>query len=202
MPELKTDRRSQRTRRSLHEAMLTLLQEKHYDTITVQDILERANVGRSTFYAHYQDKEDLMISSFMQLMEYLTEAVARPRGETPRLLPTQELLEHVQEEGHQLVHSMTSGRGFELFMEKGLEYWSRKIAADLRTRLPAGQQPAVPIPVMAQFAAGTMVTMLRWWLEKKMPYSPEEMDRMLELLVMGGIQSGLMASAKSSKTAV
>jgi AcrR family transcriptional regulator len=190
MAELKTDRRSQRTQRILHEASMSLIQEKRYEDITVQDIIDRADVGRSTFYAHFQDKDDLMVYGFMHLMEYLTEAVSQPDGESQRLLPTRELLEHVQESQH-LMRSMINGRGFELFMEKGQEYWSRKIAADLQVRLPAGQQPAVPIAVMAQFATGTLMTMLRWWLDKKMPYSPQEMDHMLEMLIMPGIQQGL-----------
>lgn len=190
MADLKTDRRSQRTQRILHEASMSLIQEKRYEDITVQDIIDRADVGRSTFYAHFQDKDDLMIYGFMHLMEYLTEAVSQPGGESQRLLPTCELLEHVQESQH-LMRSMINGRGFELFMEKGQEYWSSKIAADLQARLPAGQQPTVPIPVIAQFAAGTMVTMLRWWLDKKMPYSPKEMEEILERLIMVGVEDCL-----------
>jgi hypothetical protein len=56
MPNLKTDRRSQRTQRMLHEALMSLMQEMRYDEITVQNIIDRADVGRSTFYAHYRDK--------------------------------------------------------------------------------------------------------------------------------------------------
>jgi AcrR family transcriptional regulator len=190
MTNQKNDRRSQRTRRILHEAMMALMQEKSYEDISVQDIIDKADVGRSTFYAHYQDKDDLMVHSFMHLMEYLTEAVAGTSGESMRLLPTRELYEHVQE-GQRIFRPMFRGRGFELFIEKGQEYWRDKIAADLQARLPAGKQPAVPIPVMGQFVAGTMVTMLRWWLEAKMPYSPEEMDRMLEMLLMPGVEKGL-----------
>ena len=65
MKEDKQDRRSQRTRHLVNSAMLELLFEKHYDTITVQDILDRANIGRSTFYAHYFDKEDVLTSMFL-----------------------------------------------------------------------------------------------------------------------------------------
>ena len=191
MANLKTDRRSQRTQRILHEALMSLMQEKRYDEITVQDIIDRADVGRSTFYTHYRDKEDLMTSGLLHLMHILSEMVAKPSatGET-RLLPTQELFEHVQE--HQnLFRGMVRGRGLELFFEKGQEYWSQKLTADLQTRLPEGHQSAVPIPVIAQFVAGTFVTMLRWWLDMKMPYSPEEMDEMLYKLAMPGIRSGL-----------
>ena len=191
MINLKTDRRSQRTQRAIHEALMALMQEKRYDDITVQDIIDRADVGRSTFYAHYQDKEDLMTSGLMHLMQVLSEMVAEPgpTGE-PRLLPTRELFEHVQEH-HNLFKSLVRGKGLELFFEKGQDYWSRKLAADLQARLPPGQKPGVPIPVLAQFVAGTFVTMLRWWLDNKMPYTPQEMDDMLHRLVMPGIMAGL-----------
>lgn len=191
MAALKTDRRSQRTQRILHEALMSLMQEKRYDDITVQDIIDRADVGRSTFYAHYQDKEDLMTSGLMHLMEILSEMVARPTSTgAVRWLPTQELFEHVQE-NHHLFRGMVRGRGTELFFDKGQEYWSQKLAADLQASLPEGQQPAVPIPVIAQFVAGAFVTMMRWWLDKKMPYSPKEMDEMLERLIMVGVEDCL-----------
>ena len=183
MANLKTDRRSQRTQRILHEALMALMQDKRYDDITVQDIIDRANVGRSTFYAHYQDKEDLMTSGLMHLMQIMSGLVAMPSksGET-RLFPTQELYEHVQE-NQNLFRGMVRGRGLELFFEKGQEYWGQKLNADLKARIPQGSLPAVPVEVMAQFLAGTFVTMLRWWLDNKMPYSPKEMDEMLQKLV-------------------
>lgn len=191
MANLKTDRRSQRTQRLLHEALMSLMQEKRYDNITVQDIIDRADVGRSTFYAHFQDKEDLMTSGLMHLMQILRKMVAEPSatGEK-RLLPTQELFEHVQE-NQNLFRGMVRGRGLELFFEKGQEFWIQKLTMDLQARLPEGQQPAVPIPVLAQFVAGTFVTMLRWWLDNKMPYSPKEMDEMLQQLIQPAVQDCL-----------
>ena len=191
MAKRKTDRRSQRTQRLLHEALMSLMQEKRYDDITVQDIIDRADVGRSTFYAHFQDKEDLMTSGLMRLMHAMSELVAEPSptGEE-RLLPTQELFEHVQE-NQNLFRGMVHGRGLELFFEKGQEFWIQKITSDLQARLPEGQQPVVPIPVLAQFVAGAFVTMLRWWLDNKMPYTPQEMDAMLQRLIQPGVRSGL-----------
>lgn len=169
---------------------MSLMQERRYDDITVQDIIDRADVGRSTFYAHYQDKEDLLINSVMRLMDYLTQAVLQPNGEVHRLLPMRELFEHV-EENRPLIRSLIQGRGFELFTKKGQAFWSQKVAEALQARLPDGQAAGVPIDVMAQFAAGTMVSMLRWWLDNKAPYSPEEMDEMLNRLLMSGIENGL-----------
>ena len=72
MKNKKEDRRSQRTRRLLHQAIMSLMQEKRYDTITVQDIIDRADVGRSTFYAHFQDKEDLLNSNLEEILDDLS----------------------------------------------------------------------------------------------------------------------------------
>src|SRR5512141_1969972 len=65
----KIDRRIQRTQQLLREALIALILEKGYDAITIQDILDWANMGRSTFYAHYRDKEDLLLSGFQGLFE-------------------------------------------------------------------------------------------------------------------------------------
>ena len=73
MRNTKTDRRSQRTRQLLSAALFELMLEKRYDGITVQDIIDRANVGRSTFYAHYLDKEDLLVSDFTRVLDALTQ---------------------------------------------------------------------------------------------------------------------------------
>ncbi len=64
-----TDRRVQRTQALLQDALLALIEEKGYAAITVQDILDRANLGRSTFYMHYRDKDDLLVSGFEQLKD-------------------------------------------------------------------------------------------------------------------------------------
>ena len=64
MKERTPDRRVQRTRRLLHKALMSRVLEKKYESITVQEILDRADVGRSTFYTHFQDKDELLVSGF------------------------------------------------------------------------------------------------------------------------------------------
>ena len=173
---------------------MSLLQEKRYEDITVQDIIDRADVGRSTFYAHFQDKEDLMTSGLMYLMQVLSKMVATSStmGEQ-RMLPAQELFEHVQE-NQGLFMGIVHGRGLELFFEKGQEFWLQKLSMDFQESLPKGQQPVVPIPVLAQFVTGTFVTLLRWWLDNKMPYTPKEMDDMFLRLVQPGVQNCLQGA--------
>src|SRR5437867_8818115 len=73
------DRRIQRTRKTLHEALMALVLEGPYDSITVQQILDRANVGRSTFYTHFQDKDELLMWGTQHLRATLSAAAAGAR---------------------------------------------------------------------------------------------------------------------------
>jgi AcrR family transcriptional regulator len=68
-PEMRiTDRRIQKTRSLLHEALASLIHEKAYDSIAVKEILDRANVGRSTFYMHFRDKDELLVSGIHDML--------------------------------------------------------------------------------------------------------------------------------------
>src|SRR5688572_18597064 len=97
MAAKKEDRRVQRTRKLLQEALIALVLEKGYEAVTVQDIIDRANVGRSTFYAHFLDKQQLFLSGFEQLRVFLAQqhAVAARSGEH-RLGFSLGMFEHVQ----------------------------------------------------------------------------------------------------------
>ena len=68
------DRRVQRTRRLLHKALMSCILEKKYESITVQEVLDRADVGRSTFYMHFRDKDELLVSGFGELQSLLKSA--------------------------------------------------------------------------------------------------------------------------------
>src|SRR5512138_551908 len=102
------DRRALRTRQALSQALIALIQEKRYEAITVKDICDRANVGRSTFYAHYQDKDDLLASNFRQVMQSLDSRVEWQEGRFSfRVTP---LFRHVQEH-HYLYKALVWGGG-------------------------------------------------------------------------------------------
>src|SRR5262249_48157020 len=95
--ERRPDRRIQRTRRTLHEALLALIRERGWDAVTVQDVCARADVGRSTFYVHFADKEELLLSGFAELRQSLRSHLAD--GRRKRLGFTFALLEHAEEHG-------------------------------------------------------------------------------------------------------
>ena len=80
----KPDRRVRRTRESLHKALISLALEKHYDSITVQEVLDRADVGRSTFYTHFQSMDELLISGTQELRRTLHAALENQRKSAKR----------------------------------------------------------------------------------------------------------------------
>jgi AcrR family transcriptional regulator len=182
------DRRTQRTRQTLSHALIALIQEKRYEAITVQDICDRANVGRSTFYAHYQDKDDLLASNFQQMMESLGSQVEWRDNQF--IFPVTALFRHVQEH-HHLYKALAWGGGFDVLLRAGQQQWRAHIEAHLTTLLPQGRNPAIPVDVATTYLAGTLQTLLLWWLERKMPYSPERMDEIFQQLVMPGVMHTL-----------
>ena len=190
MKEPQEDRRAQRTRQLLHDAMFSLMLEKRYDKITVQDIIDRANVGRSTFYAHFQDKEDLALSGMVQMLDQLGQAVGQDTSGGLSLMPVLALFQHVQENQH-FFKALTRGRGLDLFFERGQVYWTQRLEAALQAQLPQGQSSSVPIPIIATSVSGALITLLKWWLDNKMPYTPERMDEIARQLTMPMIEAGL-----------
>jgi AcrR family transcriptional regulator len=193
----KTDRRVNRTRATLFHALSELMTEKRYDDITVQDIIDRANVGRSTFYAHFQDKEDLADGMLIHNLDGLVNVMEQNRPASQNFLPGVELFEHIREH-YSVFKAMTSGRGMDFFFQKGQVYWSGQMSARLQAMLPAGQTPKVPIPVLAHYVSGTFVNLLKWWVDNKMTYTPEQMAEMVEILVMPGVQAGLFGKRETT----
>ncbi len=178
----KQDRRSQRTRHLLGEALVALIREKDYSSITVSDIIDRANVGRSTFYAHYRDKDDLFVGELDRVIEVLSHHI--PNQKESPFFPSLGLFSHVGEE-YELYKSLIWGSGIDLLIKHLQKSLSNRIEQGLQK---SGREFDVPLPILASFIAGSFLTLLKWWLENKMIYSPEEMDTIFQSLTMAGIE--------------
>jgi AcrR family transcriptional regulator len=190
MRNTKADRRSQRTRQLLNTALIELMLEKRYDAITIQDLIDRANIGRSTFYAHYLDKEDLLISGFTRVLDSLSEHIQR-FGLGDHARPSLALFfGHVQAH-HQLYKALVRGGGIEMLFKKGHERLRQNIDRHLRSLIPPERAPIAPLPLVADFVAGAILTMLKWWLDNELPFTPEQMDTMFQQLVLPGVQGTL-----------
>lgn len=194
MRNTKVDRRSQRTRELLSAALIELMLEQRYDEITVQDIIDRANVGRSTFYAHYLDKEDLLISDFTRVLDALSQHTEQNEPGGPALPSLALFFRHVKEH-HQLYKALVRGGGIDRLFKKGHERLRQNIEQHLHELVPAGQTAAVALPLVADYIAGAILTMLNWWLDNEMPYTPEHMDALFHQLVLPGVHATLVKTA-------
>ena len=194
----KSDRRASRTRRSLNDALIQLILEKRYDAITVQNVIDRADVGRSTFYAHYRDKEDLFRSSWEGLLGSFVRHIEWEKAGGDRFVPVLELFRHVQE-FHPFYRALTRSGKTDWLFKTGLSYLTKTIERALTSRLANKPQPIVPIPVLSNYLAGGILTLLKWWLDHNMPYPPERMDEIFHELVMPGFRSVLVSIEMDAK---
>jgi AcrR family transcriptional regulator len=195
MQQKKVDRRIQRTQGLLQEALIALILEKGYEAITVQDILERANLGRSTFYAHYRDKEDLLVSGFSRVFDDFQRGYA-PSGAAPAS-PEQAarelslyFLRHTGSH-RQLFRALIGRQGGEIILD-----YARKFLSDIaRTYLAAPglalHDPALVEPLV-QYLVSSYLALLTWWLDHESSYSPEQMNDLYFNLVRPGLKDLLI----------
>ena len=193
MQKHKTDRRIERTHRLMRDALVTLILEKGYEKVTIQDIIDRANVGRSTFYAHYRDKEDLLLRGVAEIAygETVDQTVRENMTNLEHsgltgTLSTFPMFSHVKE--NELLHkAMFEQNKDNAILEKGSDYLNANIQAQLAGLLKPGQEPSVPLAVLALFLTGGLITLMKWWLDHGMPYSPQEMDELFQQIAMPGV---------------
>jgi AcrR family transcriptional regulator len=187
------DRRVARTRTALYDALVALIRRKDYDHITVQDILEEANVGRATFYAHFTSKDDLLKRSLERLRDLLT-AVQGRREHAPfpwnsEWSPSRALFEHVADFAD-VQFALAGGRGGALLRDAIDEV----LAGVLRASLPAEGDGHLPRDLAVLHIVSTVNTTLRWWLERKPEMSAAEAEALFRQLVLTGISEQACAS--------
>jgi AcrR family transcriptional regulator len=194
----KEDRRAQRTQRALKDALFLLIQEKHYDDITVQNLIDRANVGRSTFYAHYRDKEDLFRSDWEGFLDGIADHIPWARvTERGRCIPLKEILCHMLER-RVFCLALARSRKIDLLFKSGTVYLAKKMEDGLAAQLPdqqlrAQSQTSVSLAVLSNFLAGALFSQIKWWLDNGMSPDPARMDEIFHELVMPGFRASFAA---------
>jgi AcrR family transcriptional regulator len=182
----KTDARVRRTRDALGDALIALMQEKPFDTITVQDVLDRAHVSRSTFYTHYSDKDDLLMSDAEEFFEALSMALSQHGDKSDRVFPVREFFAHLSDVQPFFKALVKSGKYHEN-MELARGHFARGIERRL-AELPRGKNiPANQLPAIAFAHAGALLSLLSWWLDRGMRESPAEMDELFHRMVWNGL---------------
>jgi AcrR family transcriptional regulator len=182
---VKVDRRVLRTRDTLGDALVALMQEKAFDEITVQEVLDRAGVGRSTFYAHYRDKDDLFLSDVEDFMGIMSTLLTRRGVSLERVAPVAELFGHISEVREFYSAMVASGKA-QIVLELGQGFFARSI--EERLRMAGVEMEAAELKAQAHALAGALFSLLQWWLDHGMTESPQAMDAMFHRMVWSGVK--------------
>jgi AcrR family transcriptional regulator len=183
----KPDLRIRRTRGQLSDALVALMQEKSIDKITVQEVLDRATVGRSTFYLHYRDKDDLFLCVLEDGLEMWSTALLRKQEKSHRIAPVTEFFMHVGD-AKKLYRALVDSGRIHAFFELALGYFARSIARHLKD---IGLKDLVQseLDARSHALAGNLLSLLKWWLDRGARESPKAMDELFHRMAWNGLQS-------------
>lgn len=179
--------RTHRTRYTVGDALVSLMRERPYQSITVEDVLSRADVSRSTFYSHFDGKDDLLISHYVRFFDFIAEACMQ-RG---RIAPVEFMLTHLADPRYRDFYKALgrAGKMSEL-RAAAVDRLTPKLESEF-VRLARGREQRVPISVVARFVAASCIDFIDWWVENDAPYPPREMEEMFERLVRPAISSAM-----------
>lgn len=198
MPNQKPDRRVQRTRQLLREALLSLILERGYDSLSIQDITDQANLGRATFYLHYQTKEDLLIECMENLVDEFNEQLkGQPLQEwsLEEGAPIEQIFLYASQQAS-LYRVVMSSQGGVRVSRRLHELIARSIQDLMRHAIAErGLSPQLPIEFISNYYAGSLMSLVFWWLEAGMPYPADEMARMFRQISWSGRGSALGISS-------
>jgi AcrR family transcriptional regulator len=189
----KPDRRVQRTQQQLRDALIALILEKGYEAITVQDIIDRANVGRSTFYSHFWDKDQLLLSGFELVMSSLkeqhseniaTKGNLKDKAREISLLMFQHVGSH-----HGLYLALIGKRGGNLALKQIHEYFMGLVHKNLKELAPGDKISNLPAEIVIHFLVSSLISLLNWWLDNDRPHTPEEMSEIFYQLAVQNLST-------------
>jgi AcrR family transcriptional regulator len=188
------DRRVHRSRERLGDALVALLLERPFDSIRVQDVLDRAGVGRSTFYAHFRDKNDLFLSDNDDFFGAMASMLSRRREASDRVAPVRELFEHVAQWRRYWEALVASGK-----LQESLELAQAHFARGIERRLSESPRSrriaAARRRALAQALSGALVSLMSWWIDRGAAEPAHEMDALFHRLVWAGVAGETEPSA-------
>ena len=191
------DRRVQKTQALLHEAIGTLIREKVYDAISIKEILDRANVGRSTFYTHFRDKDDLLVSSMHDMLRAVRASAPPPSANWEERLIwfSRPIFEHVNQ--HRRASDARMGARGRAVVHEHLRRVLVELITDEIERQPRrrrGPTSELPLALLVQHVASTFVLVLDWWVQTRSRLAAKEVDDLFRALVLPTLQANRSAA--------
>jgi len=175
------DRRVERTRQLLQNALSELIMEKGYEKVTVQDVIDRANVGRSTFYAHFESLDQLLLSGFEPLRAEFEDFLSGQSitYETPWALSLV-LFQQIQKR-----------QGGYITLTHLQKYLYGYLLNHLKAAL-SKRNKNIPPELLAHYVASSFIALMTWWIDNNYPLSAEKMNEILRQLVEPGTMAVMM----------
>ncbi|HWY42055.1 MAG TPA: TetR/AcrR family transcriptional regulator [Candidatus Sulfotelmatobacter sp.] len=182
----KPDQRIRRTRGRLGDALVELMQEKAIDKVRVQEVLDRATVGRSTFYLHYRDKDDLFLCVLEDGLETWSTTLIRKKEKSLRVAAVAEFFAHAAS-ARKLYRALADSGRIHAFFELAQGYFARGIARRLKDMglKNLGQSE---LDARSPALAGNLLSLLKWWLDRGAKESPKAIDELFHRMVWRGLR--------------
>lgn len=183
----KPDARIRRTHERLGSALVKLIQEKPIDDVTIQEVLDEASVGRSTFYLHFRNKNDLLLNQLERFLETMSTTLSTCKEQSHRVVPVAEMFAHIG--GQKRVYRALADSGrLNDFFDLAEGYFARGIEQRLREsgRLPKLQQRELAARAFA--LSGSLLSLLRWWMDRDAKEPPAAMDKLFHRMAWNGLR--------------
>jgi AcrR family transcriptional regulator len=186
------DRRVQRTQQLLQTALISLIQEKGYEALSVQDIIDRANVGRATFYAHFDNKEDLLVSRLEGLRASLQARQRQALSQTTRaedrlFAYSRDMFVHVNEH-RSVFRSMVGKRSGAVIQHLFHKMLVELVREDVKA-VAAHKAAGVTHDAVVQLIAGGLFGLVLWWVDGPMKVPVDEVDALFRRLAMPAVEA-------------
>jgi AcrR family transcriptional regulator len=181
----KTDQRIRRTHERLGSALVELIQEKPVEDVTVQQVLDRANVGRSTFYLHYRDKDDLLLTQLEGFLQMMSTVLIVRKEDSHRVLPVAEMFEHIGSE-QRMYRALAESGHLAAFFDLAQGYFARGIEQRLRESKRVPNLRKSELAIRSVGFAGSLLSLLRWWMDRGAKEPASEIDATFHQMVWSG----------------
>jgi len=180
MAEQKLDRRVQRTRALLNSALMMLVREKGYDNVTIEDITERANLGRTTFYLHYQNKDDLFLDHHSNFATHVNMDMLS-HDQLIGLAPVPELTVFLSQlvESKEMVLTILNSKDSDVILRNVLVQLKGNLTQSLEKAFP-DVTPNLPVDYLTHYLASAQFSIITWWLNHRNEYKAADVAGMLQ----------------------
>ena len=182
------DRRQQKTRAAIFKAFGILLEHKNYNNITVQEIIDGANIGRSTFYAHFETKDDLLKELCKELFGHIINSAidcTHTHGlysdsNAPKSVFCH-LLQHLEENDNNIL-GLLSCESSDIFLRYFKDSLNELIKVQFVNQNRC-KNTMLPEDFLVNHISSSFVEMVLWWIKERMKHSPTELDQYFRAVI-------------------